>query len=500
MLKGKGIFSLIIIAVFLGGLPNFVHSFNLENRVVEHTLKNGMKLLMLERHQSPTVAAYIRFNVGAVDEITGNTGIAHMLEHMLFKGTKIVGTRDYKREKPILDRIDKIALKLEEEKRRQHKKKGNEETVKKLKKELKEAQKEHKKFILSEEFSKIYSENGGVGYNAYTSVDGTTYVINLPSNKLELWAAIESDRMKNPVLREFYAERDVITEERRRNVDTQPEGMLYEQFVASAFTAHPYGRPIIGWMSDIKNLSKRAVEKFLTTYYSPNNAIVAIVGDINPKKVIKLVKKYFGSISSRKLPLPLMTKEPVQKGERRTYVVWDAEPSLMIGYHKPTLPHPDDDIFDVIDSILSRGRTSRLYTAIVKEKQLAASVGTFGAPGSRYPNLFCFSAAPRYPHTAEEVEEAIYKEIEKLKTEPVKERELQKVKNQIDADLIRSLKSNAGLAAKLTTFEALAGTWKYILQNRERIKKAAADDIMRVAKKYFTNENRTVAILVKNEN
>lgn len=486
---------------FLGVLFLFVwlsaaYSTQLEDKVVEHTFKNGMKLLMVERHIAPTVALYIRLKVGSVDEVSGKTGIAHMLEHMLFKGTKTIGTRDFEKEKPVLDKIDSIALEIDEENRKPDDKKDKEK-IARLKGEIEVLNKEHKKYVVTEGASTIYAENGGVGYNAFTGNDGTTYVISLPSNKLELWANVESDRILNPVLREYYSERDVIMEERRRSIDSDPWGVLYEQFLAAAFTSHPYGNPIIGWMEDIGKLSKKDTEDFLKRYYSPNNMILAIVGDINPNEVISLIGRYFDPIPPSEIPYSHITEEPAQLGERRISVEWDAEPGVMIGFHKPTLPDNDDDIFDAIDSILSSGRTSRLYKRIVEEKQIAASVETFSAPGSRYPNLFAISATPRFPHTVSEVEQAIYEELDILKNEPVSPDELQKIKNQIDANLIRGLSSNSGLAGKLASYEALAGSWRYILQNMERIKNVTAEDIMRVAKKYLNRENRTVAVMIK---
>lgn len=488
---------IISIVFFLLFIPShsFSLSLNLEERVTEHTLGNGLKILMMERHQTPTVAAYIRFNVGSVDEVTGKTGIAHMLEHMLFKGTKTLGTVDYEKEKIVLDEIDRVAVALAEEKRKAEK--ADKTKIEQLQKELKELQAEHKKYVISDEFSQLYSRNGGVGYNAGTGNDGTTYMIQLPSNKLELWASIESDRMREPVLREFYSERDVIMEERRMRIENSAGGKLYEQFIAAAFTAHPYGVPIIGWASDIQNLTKKETEKFLKSYYAPNNAVMGIVGDINPKEIIQLVEKYFSDIPSQPSPPSILTVEPEQKGERKVEVVYDSEPQLLIGYHKPTLPAHDDYVFDVIDSILSSGRTSRLYKNIVIKKQIATSVGTFSGPGSRYANIFVFSGSPRYPHTVQELESAIEEEIEKLKTDPVTKRELQKVINQLEANLIRSLKSNSGMASRLIYYEAVTGDWKYVLTSLEKIKQITANDIIKTAQKYLIKENKTIAYIIK---
>jgi predicted Zn-dependent peptidase len=290
---------------------------------------------MVERHTSPTVSAWIRFKVGSVDERSDERGVAHLLEHMLFKGTKTLGTKDYSAEKPLLDRIEIVAQDLVNEKARQGN--GDKAKIAMLQKELSRLEEEAGKYVVKEEFADLYSRNGGSNYNAFTSKDGTTYLIGLPSNKLELWAAIESDRMQNAVLREFYTERDVVMEERRRSYDAEPAGRLWETFLATAFVAHPVGQPIIGWMSDIENLTRTKAENFLKSYYAPNNAIIAIVGDINPAKTVELVERYFGGISPGKPVPPVAVTEPRQQGEKRVEIIGDAEPELMIGFHKPTL-------------------------------------------------------------------------------------------------------------------------------------------------------------------
>jgi len=469
----------------------------LEDRVQEHTLKNGMKLLMVERHSSPTIAAWIRFRVGGVDERSDERGLAHMLEHMLFKGTKTLGTKDYAAEKPVLDRIETTAKALMHEKSLGEK--GDPKRVAQLNAQLKALQTEEEKYVVKEEFAEIYARNGASGYNAYTSKDGTTYIINVPSNKLELWAAIESDRMKNAVLREFYTERDVVMEERRRSYESEPEGRLWETFLATAYVAHPFGEPTIGWMSDIENLTRTKAEEFLHRYYAPNNAIVAVVGDIDPKKTIALVDRYFGDIKAGTPVPPVATVEPEQAGERRVEIIGDAESQLMIGYHKPTLPTQDDYVFDVIDMLLTSGRTSILYKKLVQEQQLATDVGSFSAPGSRYPNLFVIAATPRLPHTAKEVEDAVLAEVEKLKSEPVSTHDLQQILNKLEFEESRQMKSNGGLARNLTEYEAVAGTWRYLVEHRKMVAKVTPEEVMRVARKYLTRENRTVGVVAKRE-
>jgi predicted Zn-dependent peptidase len=469
----------------------------LEEKVREHTLKNGMKLLLVERHTSPTVSAWIRFRVGSVDERSDERGLAHLLEHMLFKGTKTLGTRDYAAEKPLLDRIESTAEALIQEKARR--KEGDKAKIADLTRELAALEKEAAQYVVKEEFAQIYARNGGANYNAFTSKDGTTYLIGLPANKLELWAAIESDRMQNAVLREFYTERDVVMEERRRSYDAEPEGKLWEIFQATSFVVHPYGQPTIGWMSDIENLTRTKAEAFLHKYYAPNNAIIAIVGDMNTDRTIALVERYFGAIPPGTPVGPVAVEEPAQNGEKRIEVLADAEPHLMIGFHKPPLGDPDDYVFDVIDMLLADGKTSRLYKKLVVEKQMATEAESFSAPGSRYANLFVLAATPRSPHTAAVVEQEILTELERLKKEPVTERELQQILNKLEYEESRQMGSNGGLARNLTEYEAVAGTWRYLIEHRKQVAKVTPADVSRVARKYLTRENRTVGVINKRE-
>jgi len=368
-----------------------------------------------------------------------------------------------------------------------------------LEKQLSELQAEHKQYVVKDVFSNLYSENGGVGYNAFTSKDLTTYMISLPSNKLELWALIESDRMKNPVLREFYTERDVIREERRRSYDTNPARKHYESLVTNAFKVHPYRNPIIGWHSDIANLSPQKTRGFLEKYYAPVNTVMALVGDVNAADAVALVGRYFGDIAPG-TPAPRVAAiEPVQNGEKRVFEVFDAEPRLAIAWHKPTMPDKDDYVFDLIDQVLGSGRTSRLYRSLVEEQKLATSVSVYGAPGSRYPNLFVIEAIPRYPHTVEELESAIYAELDKLKDEPVDEEELTKVRNRLLTDQLRQLRSNSGLARLLTSYQSLAGDWRYLVSYSAEIDKLSPEDLRDVANRYFTKANRTVVVLQRED-
>jgi len=480
-------------------------SFGLADRVVEQKLANGLTVLMVERHQTPVVSLNMTFRVGGVNEQVGQTGLAHLYEHMAFKGTRTVGTKDYERERPILEEWFRVGTELEQRQREFARKSQDKPAspedraaIERLQKRFTELQDQAGQFVAGNEMALLYQRHGGVGLNAATGKDLTRYMIHLPANRLPLWAALEADRMAHPVLREFYKERGVVMEERRLRNDDSPNGLLYETFTSAAFRAHPYGIPTIGWESDILSLTPADTEAFFKAYYGPGNATIAIVGDINPKEVMTLIEHTFGKIPASPAQPPLVTVEPPQRGERRVEVEFDAEPSLIIGYHKPALGHPDDYVFDVIDAVLSDGLTSRLYTSLVREKRIAASVNSdSNYPGVRSPNLFILNATPLAPHTTAEVEAAIYAEIERLKTEPVSAKELEKVLNNLDADLVRALRSNGGLASQLALFQTVAGDWRYALKSRDKIASVTAADIQRVATEYFTKSNRTVATLVK---
>ncbi|NOT23975.1 MAG: insulinase family protein [Nitrospiraceae bacterium] len=496
---------LIVLDLSLNLNLSHAASFGLADRVVEQKLSNGLTVLMVERHQTPVVSLNMTFGVGGVNEQVGQTGLAHLYEHMAFKGTRTVGTKDYEKERPILEEWFRVGTELEQRQRelarRSLDKPASPEdhaAIERLQKRFTELQEQAGQFVAGNEMALLYQRHGGVGLNAATGKDLTRYMISLPANRLPLWAALEADRMAHPVLREFYKERGVVMEERRLRNDDNPNGLLYETFTSAAFRAHPYGIPTIGWESDILSLTPAATEAFFKTYYGPGNATIAIVGDINPKDVMTLIEQTFGKIPAGPPQPPIVTVEPPQRGERRVEVEFDAEPSVTIGFHKPGLGHPDDYVFDVIDAVLGDGLTSRLYTSLVREKKLAASVNSdSNYPGVRSTNLFVLSATPLAPHTTAEIETAIYAEIERLKTEPVSAKELEKVLNNIDADLVRALRSNGGLASQLALYQTVAGDWRYVVKARDKVAAVTPESIQRVAAEYFTKSNRTVATLVK---
>ena len=484
---------LLVLALVLG--PALLPAQSLEEKVTAHTLKNGLTVLFAERHGAPVFSTLYGFKVGSVDEWPGITGTAHLFEHMAFKGTPRIGTKDYEKEKVLMDKIAKLGRDWSVELAKGDR--ADKDKVAALRAELTKLEQEQKALIVKDEIDLVYSNAGGTGLNAGTGTDQTMYIISLPANQFELFCLIESERIRNTVLREFYIERSVIQEERKQTTDAVPTRLLSEMFMGAAFLAHPYKNPVVGWASDIGSVTLEEAQAFKNLYYTPNNCVLAVVGDIYPAKAIPLVEKYFGDIPRGEDPPVFRTVEPKQLGERRIRFEFDAEPQLMMGYHKPNFPSKEDAAATVLAYILTTGRTSRIYKDLIQDKQLAVSVYAGQGPGTRFPNLFTFTAVPRFPHTVEEVEKGILEHVEKVKAEPVTEHELQKVKNNIDASYIRSMASNFGIAAQIVRYQLLYGDWKLFKKYRELIAAVTPADIMDFAKTYLTPENRTVAALIK---
>lgn len=468
---------------------------DLEGRVAEVRLANGMKWLFVEDHKSPTFAGVICFRVGGVDEAAGQSGLAHLFEHMAFKGTSVIGTTDYAAEKVIIQELEAVADSLSAEKAKPQ---PDAALVAELAGELAALQAEEKKYIRKDELWEIYTRAGADGTNAWTSKDLTAYHLSLPANRLELYCSVEAQRIADPVFREFYTERDVVMEERRMRLETRPEGKLYEQLLEAAYKVHPYRIMTLGNRDDLAVLSAAQARAFHKVYYAPGNAVGVLVGDFKARDAEKLVRKYFERIPAGAPPTAEVPPEPPQADERRVEVPFDAEPQVLIGYHIPTFPDPDVAPLRVLATLLAEGRSSRLYTRLVKNEGLAVAVNAYyDDPGTRYPSLFIFEPTPRAPHTAAEVEAAIYDELERLKNEPVSAEELAKAKNQMDAAFLWRLSDDMGLAMSLAVQDRLYGDWRHVIAYRRELQAVTADDIMRVARTYFVPSNRTVATLVK---
>ena len=462
--------------------------------VYEHGLDNGMRILVVEREGSPTFHAHIGFKTGSINEKPGYTGMAHMLEHMLFKGTEVMGTKSYGEEKPVLDKLDELFGELREAARDEI---NDASRIAELRDAIRETQERHRTMVLSEQLWSLYQKNGGENLNASTGRDITNYLVSLPSNRLELWAWLESDRMRSPVFREFYRERDVIAEERRMRVDSDPTGMLFETLFGVAYFAHPYRLPTIGYMSDIQHFTREGLAAFHKLNYAPNRTVVVLVGDLEHEKVFEVCDRYFGDLERQPAPPPILPDEPPQEGERRVDVHFKAEPRIAIGYHVPEMGHPDLYALEVLSGILSEGRTSRLYRSLVREQQIAVSANTFVMDG-RGPGLFIVMASPRHPHSASEVEEGFYQQLAGVTAKSITEHELQKVKNNMEADFIRGLGSNMGMAHALGYY-AVVKDVDYLRAFLDNINRVTADDVERVAGMYLAPTNRTVVTLVKKE-
>ena len=465
-----------------------------EKRVTVHKLANDLTLVVMERPEAPVFSFFTLVDAGAVQDPKDYTGLAHMMEHEAFKGTPNIGTTNWPAEKAALEKVEKTFAAYNYERKKETGR--DEKKLAELQKAWQAAIEEADKYVVDNAFSKLLDEQGEVGMNAATTDDQTVYFYSLPSNRLELWAYLESERFLHPVMREFYKERDVVTEERRMRTDSQPFGRLFEQFTSAAFIAHPYHHPPVGWPADLQNLSATEAERFFHTYYIPSNMTVAVVGDVKTPDVIAAVEKYFGRIPSARQPEESPTTEPPQSAEREVTLLEQTQPVYIEGYHRPDYRDPDDSVYDVISDLLSEGRTSRMYRSLVRDKKIAlAAAGESGAPGIKYPHLFIFEALAAPGHTTQELAEGIHAEIERLKNEPVSDEELKMVKTRERANLIRGLGDNAGLAEQLATYQARFGDWRELFRELDKLDKVTAADVQRVSRKVFTPTNRTVAMI-----
>jgi predicted Zn-dependent peptidase len=466
-----------------------------EKKVTEFTLPNGMKFIVLERHDAPVVSFHTYVNAGSVDDPSGETGIAHMFEHMAFKGTETIGTKNYLAEKRALDAVERAYTKLAAEQAKGARADAKRTAV--LESGVKAAIARAESYVDPNAYPRLIEENGGVGLNAQTGEDATEYFYSLPSNRVELWFTLESARFLHPVFREFYKERDVVREERRMRVDSDPGGQVMEALLATAFEAHPYRQPTSGWASDIMSLRVADARAFFDKYYAPANITIAIAGDVNPRQMKLFAEKYFGRIPARPLPPPLHTVEPAQRGEKRVRIVSDSQPLLEMVYKRPDQNDPDDPVFDVIAGILDSGRTGLLYSGLVRDRKIAMAAGADSTfPGGRYPSLFLLYAMPSMGHSVAENEKACDDIIERLKTAAIDAVTLQRVKTKVRADLIRQLDSDSGMASQLTWYQANYGDWRKMFTGLDDIDRVTAADVQRVMRKYFVKEHRTVAYTV----
>lgn len=462
------------------------------SNVTEFRLSNGMKFIVLKRPQAPVVSFVVYADVGGTDEPVGQTGVAHYLEHLAFKGTTRIGTTDYSAEAPLLEEMDRVFGQILNARQA-----GDQSLVKELENQLSDLEKKAGQYVKQNEFGQIIEQHGGVGLNAATSADATFYFYSLPANKLEFWMSLESERFLEPVFREFYKEKQVILEERRMRTDNSPVGKMIETFLGKSFDVHPYGRPVIGFAEDLENLTRQNVEDFFRTYYVPNNLTVAIVGDVDPAEVKRLAEIYFGRFPSANPPPKLAKVEPPQTAPKEFSLELPTQPWYLEGYHRPPMNHPDHLVYEMLASIMSDGRTSRLYRSLVEEKQIAlVAEGSNGYPGDKYANLLLFYAQTAPGHTVDEVATHLQAEIERLKTEPVSQAELERVKTQAKAGLLSSLDSNLGMAFAFAEYQVKTGSWQNLFKQLDAIEAVTPADIQRVAQQTFRPENRTVGKLL----
>jgi len=483
-----------LLSGFCGAAPAAAQDARpLEQRVVEHTLENGWRFLILPRRAVPVVSFETTIGVGAVDEPIGSTGMAHMFEHMAFKGSDRVGTTDWEAERAALELLDQAEADLLRARAR-----GDGPSVASAEAAFRQAQERADAYVLSEEFSRMLEDAGGTGtLNALTSADETRYVVSLPANQVELWCWLEAERFARPVLREFQRERDAVLEERERQVDSNPFGVLLEELALGAYRAHPYGRPVIGFPGDIAGYTRAEAERFFQRNYCARRLTTAIVGDVDPATLIPMLERYFAGVPAGTRPKPVTTVEPPQRGERRIEVEFPAGPSVAIAWHVPALQDADTPAVELAVRLLGHSRDSRLVRRLVREDGTASAVETvarFG--GDRYPSLALILAVPNSGVETGALEAAIYDEIRRLAQEGPGPGELERALRVARVEHLRRLRDNAAVAAGLNESHVKTGDWRSFFRQVERLEAVAAADVQRVLRTLFRRSNRTVATLM----
>ena len=496
---------LAIVTILLTSIP----VSGQEVPVIEHELGNGMKLLLVPRPGDPNIAAGWVAKVGSVNERPGITGVAHLFEHMMFKGTHTIGTRDIGEDLAIIEQLDSLKgeIQIEEAPLLEKQRLGEIDDIqdpearsprhRELLEQFDGLVERQSDLVIKEDFSRLYTGQGASGMNAGTSNDFTIYFVNVPANKLELWFWMESDRLLNPVFREFYSERDVVHEERRLRTDSTPIGKFQEQFDAMFWESSPYSWPVVGWPSDLEGITREEALAFFDVYYAPNNIAAALVGDFDTDHAIALAERYFSRLTLGDRPaLPPRTREMPQLAEKRMVAHAETNPQVVVRYHTVPDGHIDEPALVVLGQLLN-GRTGRLYKSLVEDQKVATSASG-GQSGFKFEGMFELRGVAKQGRTPEEVEEAIYVELERLKIEPVDDRELQKVKNQNAASTFRDLRGNFQLMMQLLIRENYRG-WETINSDPPLYDAVTANDIMRVVSTYFTPETRAVAVYYRAE-
>lgn len=466
--------------------PDFLQPL-LEN-VQYSVLANGLRVVMYRRPMAPVFSGVVAVRVGGVNEAVGHTGISHLLEHMAFKGTKEFGTKDYEREKVLLEQLEAIMTSKDVEYLASA---AAQEKTAQIYTEL-------RKLWIVDHFGRELALRGAYGLNATTGKELTNYFVSLPKSSFEFWCWIESERILNPVMRQFYEERDVVLEERRMRYDDDPQGKLYEQFLSTVYHTHPYKYPVIGYEEDVRALTATEVDQFRQRFYVPSNMVVSVVGDLDPKQGLEIIKRYFGRVPGGPVPQQPSVQEPPQVGERRTILQQkDASPEIFIGYRKPAYPHPDDPPLSLMLDILAGSSISPLYKQLVKKLQIATDLGYDETPGFAYPNVMLFYAAMRSPYTANDGLEVFDAVLEKFKKNGVTEQDLVRAKRSIKAEYIGALKSNMTLAQNFASSVLIYGDWKAMIDSYKKIMAVNVQDVMRVTNQYLIADARTIGMILK---
>jgi len=463
-----------------------------EQKITVDKLPNGLTLILCERHDAPVFSFSTFVDAGDVNDPSGQSGLAHMFEHLAFKGTSQIGTTNYAAEKLALAKVEAANNAYQSE----FQKTAGQNSAKlaTLQKALVDAQAEAHKYVVPNQFTEVAERNGATGLNASTGLDNTEYFWSMPENRLELWAWLESNRLADVVPREFYTERGVVMEERRMRTDSNPIGRLVEQFLATAYVAHPYGRSSIGWPSEVGQITATEAIAFHKKYYVGSNIVVTVVGDVKAAEALPVLVKYFSKVPGGPRPEEMTTVEPKQFAEKTVVIREQTQPFYIEGYHRPSYHDPDDAVYDAISDIMSNGRVSRLYRSLVRDQQIAAEAQGFSPfPGDKYPGLFAFYAVPLPGHTPTQMRDAIHKEIEKLKDSDVTDAELQMFKTRTRADLLRGLADNQGLANALAEYQTRYRDWRELFRQLAKVDKVTKADIRRVANQVFLASNRTSA-------
>jgi predicted Zn-dependent peptidase len=465
-----------------------------EKRVTEFTLPNGLHFVIATRREAPVVSFHTYVRTGSVEDPAGQTGLAHMLEHMAFKGTETIGTKDWAAEKKALDAVEEAYDRFEAELNKPKPDVGKTGAAQIA---LNRAIAAANALVKPGEYRRILEENGAVGVNATAGADATEFTCSLPSNRIELWFLMESQRLLRPVFREFYSEREIVLDEVKERVDAAPQGKLSHALRATALLAHPYRNPPLGWPSEIVNLRMRNAREFFDRYYVPGNIRIAIAGDVDPAEARKLAERYFGAMPSRSMPPLVRTIEPAQSGPRSIAVEAPGQPTLLVAFHRPEQTEADDPVLDIIQLILGGGRTAWLYKTLVDEKRTSQGIQCIANfPGGKYASLFTVQSVTAPGRSVDENQMALDEVIGRLIHPGVDKEALDRAKMQVRAALLNRLASNAGVAYFLAVFQGEFQDWRRMFQNLEDLSRVTATDVQRVAGRYFSPANRTVAYTV----